>query len=138
MDSFNLLFAIPINCSVHKKIVIKCRFRYWLNNIFLKFPFKRSRYARTIVSITLFCKHKGAYWISSNIAIAIWTFLLCSPFSYRSSNFAIAKLSLLIPLLQFLYKFCRLAHGFFLYCFPYSYRSSNYCNSCRSFTLLKA
>jgi hypothetical protein len=31
-----------------------------------------------------------------------WTFLYCSPFSYRSSNFAIAKLSLLIPLLQFL------------------------------------
>ena len=53
-----------------------------------------------------------AYWISSNS-------------------------SFIQSLLQFLYKFCRLA---FLYCFPYSYRSSNYCdsNSCRSFTLLKA
>ena len=39
------------------------------------------------------------------------------------------KLSLLISLLQFLYEFCRLVHGFFSYCFPYSYRS---------FTLLKA
>ena len=33
---------------------------------------------------------KGAYWIKSNTS-----FLYCSPFSYRSSNFAIAKLSLL-------------------------------------------
>ena len=66
------------------------------------------------------------------------SFLYCSPFSYRSSNFAIAKLSLLIPLLQFLYKFCRLFMASFLYCFPYSYRSSNYCdsNSFRSFKLL--
>ena len=82
-------------------------------------------------------KIKVAYWISSNIAISILDFSLLLPFSYRSSNFAIAKLSLLIPLLQFLYKFCRLVH---VHCFPYSYRSSNYCdsNSCRSFTLLKA
>ena len=66
--------------------------------------------------------------------------LYCSPFSYRSSNFAIAKVVAL--LLQFLYEFCRLVHGFFsvLHCIPYSYRSSNYCdsNSWSSFTLLKA
>ena len=70
----------------------------------------------------------------------IGIFLYCSPFSYRSSNFAIAKLSLLISLLQIIYEFWRLVHVFFLYCFPYSYRSSNYCdsNSCCSFTLLKA
>ena len=50
------------------------------------------------------------------------------------------KLSLLISLLQFLYEFCRLVHGFFsVYLFQYSYRSSNYCDSysCRSLTLLK-
>ena len=40
---------------------------------------------------------KGAYWISSNSSF-IFTFLYCSPFSYRSSNFAIAKLSLLLAL----------------------------------------
>ena len=38
---------------------------------------------------------KGAYWISSNSS---FTFFYCSPFSYRSSNFAIAKLSLLLAL----------------------------------------
>jgi hypothetical protein len=50
---------------------------------------------------------KGAYWIIqrflvhyqihhlSNIAIAILEFSQLLPFSYRSSNFAIAKLSLL-------------------------------------------
>ena len=36
---------------------------------------------------------KGAYWISSNSS-----FLYCSPFSYRSSNFAIEKLLLLLAL----------------------------------------
>ena len=40
-------------------------------------------------------------------------YLYCSPFSYRPTNFAIVKLSLLIPLLKFLYKLCRLVHGFF-------------------------
>ena len=49
--------------------------------------------------------------------------LIGSPFSYRSSNFAIAKLSLLIPLLHFLYKFVDWFMAIFLYCFPYSYRS---------------
>ena len=69
-----------------------------------------------------------------------WTFLYCSPFSYRSSNFAIAKLSLLISLLQFMYEFCRLVHGFFSVLLPIQFRSSNYCdsNSCRSLRLLKA
>ena len=37
---------------------------------------------------------KGAYWISSNS----WFIQYCSPFCYRSSNFAIAKLSLLLTL----------------------------------------
>ena len=32
----------------------------------------------------------------SNSAIAIWDFHSCSPFSYRSSNFAIAKVVALI------------------------------------------
>ena len=50
------------------------------------------------------------------------------------------KLSLLIPLLQFLQSFVDWFMACFLYCFPYSSRSSNYCdsNSCRSFMLLKA
>ena len=51
------------------------------------------------------CVIKGAYWISSNIAIAILNFSLLLLFSYRSSNFALAKLLLLIPLLHFLYIF---------------------------------
>ena len=92
-----------------------------------------------------FCKEeskmffiKVAYWISPILRLQYWTFLFCSLFSYRSSNFAIAKLSLLIPLLHFLYKYWFMAS--FLYWFPYSYRSSNYCdsNSCRYFTFLKA
>ena len=44
---------------------------------------------------------------------SVFKWAYCSLFSYRSSNFAIAKLSLLIPLLDFFYKFCRLVHGFF-------------------------
>ena len=51
---------------------------------------------------------KVAYWISSNC-----TFLYCSPFSYRSSNFAIAKDDALSLFFQFLYKFFRLFYGFF-------------------------
>ena len=47
------------------------------------------------------------------ITITINSLLYCSPFNNHSSNFAIAKLELLIHLLQFLYKFCRLVHGFF-------------------------
>ena len=50
-----------------------------------------------------------------------WTFLQWSTFSYRSSNFAIAKVVVLISLLQFLYEFCR-------FTLP----------TMRSFTLLKA
>ena len=67
-----------------------------------------------------------------------WTFLYCSPVSYRSSNFAIAKVVALC------FNFCMSFIDWFiaslLYCFPYNYRSSNYCdsNSCRSYTLLKA
>ena len=62
-----------------------------------------------------------------------WSFLYCSLFSYRSSNFAIAKVVALNL-------FGDSIMASFLYCIPYSYRSSNYCdrNSCRSFTLLKA
>ena len=47
-----------------------------------------------------------------------WTFLYCFLFSYRSSNFAIAKVVALQFLLQFLYKFCILAHGFFSVLLP--------------------
>jgi hypothetical protein len=66
------------------------------------------------------------------------TFLYCSPCSYRSSNFAIAKVVALC------FNFCMIFVDWFmasfLYCFRNSYRSSNYCEStsCRSFTLLKA
>ena len=48
-----------------------------------------------------------------NIAIAILDFLYGSPFRYRSSNFAIAKVVVLTSLLYFLYRFCRMVHGFF-------------------------
>ena len=67
-----------------------------------------------------------------------WSFLYCSLFSYRSSNFPIAKIVTLN--LNFCMSFVLWFMASFLYCFPYSYRSSNYCdsNSYRSFTLLKA
>ena len=55
------------------------------------------RYART--ETVLNNKHtllKGAYWISSNCDF--FNIPNCSPFGYRSSNFAIAKLSLLLAL----------------------------------------
>ena len=77
---------------------------------------------------------KGAYWISSNIAIAILNFSLLIPI----------YLSLFQLCLSLCFNFCiSFVDWFmasFLYCFPYSYRSSKYCdsNSCRSFTLLKA
>ena len=92
------------------------------------------------LSRTITLNSKVAYWISSNIAIAILNFSLLLPLCYRSFNFAIAKLSLLIPLLHFFIRFLDWFMASFLYCFPYSYRSSSYCdsNSCRSFTLLKA
>ena len=66
-----------------------------------------------------------------------YTFLYCSPFSYRSSNFAIAKV---VTLNLFASSFVDWFMASFLYCFPYSYYSSNYCdsNSCRSFMLWKA
>ena len=76
---------------------------------------------KVVIQIDAFLAHqklKGAYWISSILRQQYWTFLSCSPFSYRSSNFAIAKLSLLIPFLQFLYKFFRLVHGFFSVLLP--------------------
>ena len=42
--------------------------------------------------------------------IQYWTFLYCSSFSFCSSNFAIANV---VSLLQFVYRFCRLANRFF-------------------------
>ena len=40
----------------------------------------------------------GNILVLLNSSFCYWTFLYCSPFSYRSSNFAIAKLSLLLAL----------------------------------------
>ena len=64
----------------------------------------------------------------SNTAKAILDFSLLLPIYLYCSPF--------ISLLQILYEFCRLVHGFFSILHPYSYRSSNYCdsNSWRSFT----
>ena len=66
-----------------------------------------------------------------------WTFLYCSQFSYRSSNFAIAKVVALNLFSSIFVSFEDWFMASFLYCFPYSNRSSNSCdsNSCRSFTL---
>ena len=77
--------------------------------------------------------------ILPKIAIAILNFFYCSPFSYRSSNFALAKV-VALNLLNFCMSFVDWFMASSLFCFPYSYRSSNYCNSngSRSFTLLKA
>ena len=68
---------------------------------------------------------------------------LLSSFSYRSSNLAIAMLSLLISFLIFLYWGFTLVYGFFSAFLPiyvHSFRSFNYCDidSCRSFSHLKA
>ena len=121
-------------------------FVYLLQNLFLSYFFFYVSYLTPPLSrdyITpLFQEEelKEAYWISSNSSFIQYcdNFLYCSPFSYRSSNFAIV--GALNPFASNLYTFCRLVMASFLYCFPYSYRSSNYCdiNSCRSFTLLKA
>ena len=67
-----------------------------------------------------------------------WTYFYCSPISYRSSNFAIAKV---VALNIFAWFFVWVLYtGSFLYCFLYTYRSTNYCDSdkYRSFLLLKA
>ena len=97
-----------------------------------------SAYKRKLPAILYLLIVKGAYWIISNIAILILNFSLLLPL-YRSANFAIAKLSLLIPLLQFLYKFCRLVHGFFSVLLPIHLSLFQLLRQrCRSFTLLKA
>ena len=66
-------------------------------------------------------------------------FFYSSPFSYRSSNFAIAKVVPLNLWFKFWMSFVDWFMASFLCCFPYSYRTSNYCDSkiCRSFTFLK-
>ena len=46
------------------------------------------------------------------------TFLYCSPFSYRSSNFAIAKVVSLNLFASIFYEFCRFVHGFFSVLLP--------------------
>ena len=80
---------------------------------------------------------KGAYWISSNIAIAILNFSLLLPI--QLSLFRLNCDSKVVALNPFASFFVDWFIASFLYCFQYSYRSSNYCdsNSCRSFTLLK-
>ena len=82
---------------------------------------------------------KGAYWISSNSSfIQYWTFIYCSSFSYRSFNFAIAKV-VALNLFASIFVSGPLFMASFLYCSFYSFCSSYYCdsNSCRSFTFLK-
>ena len=68
----------------------------------------------------------------SNLA----TFPFCSPFSYCSPNFAIAKDVTFC--LTFCISFIDWFMASILYYFPYSYLPSNYCNShsCCSFRLL--
>ena len=77
-----------------------------------------------------------------------WTFLYCSPLSYRSSNFATA-----IVVTLCLYEFCRLIHGFFSVLLPiylllsplrarksdnYSYRDSWKSNNFRKEAIKKS
>ena len=52
------------------------------------------------------------------LKMVIWTFLYCSPFSYPSSNFPIAKVVALNLFASILYKICRLIHGFFSVLLP--------------------
>ena len=52
------------------------------------------------------------YPLKMVICPILQTFLYCSPFSYCSSNFAIAKDDALNLFTSFLYEFCRLVHCF--------------------------
>ena len=84
---------------------------------------------------------KLAYWIKSNIAIAIFNLTLLLPIWLSLFQFCDSKVVALNPFASiFCISFVDWFMTSFLYCFPYSYCSSNYCdsNSCRSFTLLKA
>ena len=58
------------------------------------------------------------------LKMAIFPIFYCSPFSYYSPNFAIAKV---IALNLFASIFVYWFMASFLYCLPYSYRSFNYC-----------
>ena len=76
------------------------------------------------------------YTVGENIIAAIkirnnifYPFLYCSPFSYRSSNYAIAKVVTHNLFASILMSFVDWLMASFLYRFPYSYRY---------FTLLKA
>ena len=68
-----------------------------------------------------------------------WTFSIAPHLVIALPTLRQQKLSLLISLLQFLYEFCRLVHGFFSVLLPIQLSASNYwdSNSCRSFSLLK-
>ena len=73
--------------------------------------------------IIIYFKHsawpfKGAYWISSNIAIAILNFSLLLPLQLSLFQLCDSKVVALIPVLHFLYKFCRLVHDFFSVLLP--------------------
>ena len=72
----------------------------------------------------------GALSNCSILGKQYWPLHYCSPCSYRSSNFAIAKVVNFDHLASFLHWFCTLVHGFFSVLLPDS-------NSCLSFLLLK-
>ena len=98
--------------------------------------FKTSQSFDQITTLTYILMDNFLSLFSNN-----WTFLYCSLFGYRCSNFAIAKVdALILFVLHILYQFC--VHwliAIFLYYSPHSYRPSNYCNShnYQSFSLLK-
>ena len=78
------------------------------------------------------------FWCS--IKLLMFNFYLLTPYLFCSSNFSIAKLSLLISMLNFLSIFNFISLLFFLFSSIERYRSSNYCNSnsCRSFRPLNS
>ena len=61
---------------------------------------------------------KVAFWISSNIVIAILNFSLLLPLLLSLFQLSDSKVVTLNPFASFLYKFCRLVHGFFSVLLP--------------------
>ena len=76
-----------------------------------------------VVALILLCTQN---YFSNSTNIAILTFIYCSPYSYRSPNFAKAKIVTFNLFDFFLYRFfigSKLLY--YIYCSLYSYRSSN-------------
>ena len=79
----------------------------------------------------------GAPKMQNNQNTQYWT---CFPYRYHSYNFEKAKVVALNLFASFVYRFCKLVHGYFSILLPTYKFSYNYFDSknCRSFTPLKS